>query len=210
MLNYQTTLKMERLLYISQQTPECSHAENIRAACEAGCRWIQLRVKSGDVSAIAFEAKKICDQFGAKLSINDHPIIAKTVGAYGLHVGLQDMPVNEARKIVGENCWLGGTANTLSDALMHTAAGADYLGAGPFRFTTTKKNLSPILGLEGYRQLMKTIGGKLPVLAIGGILLEDIPALMNTGVHGIAVSGLITRAPAKKAMVTRILELLNN
>ncbi|MGN6509623.1 MAG: thiamine phosphate synthase [Chitinophaga sp.] len=201
---------MERLLYISQETPESSHAENIRAACEAGCRWVQLRVKSGDVSAVAFEAKQICDHFGAKLSINDHPVIARTIGAYGLHVGLQDMPVNEARKIVGKDCWLGGTANTLSDALMHAAAGADYIGAGPFRFTTTKKNLSPILGIEGYRGLMKGINGKLPVLAIGGILLEDIPALMNTGVHGIAVSGLITHAPDKKVMVTRILKLLNN
>lgn len=201
---------MEKLLYISQETPESSHAENIRAACEAGCRWVQLRVKSGDVSAVAFEAKQICDHFGAKLSINDHPVIARTIGAYGLHVGLQDMPVNEARKIVGKDCWLGGTANTLSDALMHAAAGADYIGAGPFRFTTTKKNLSPILGIEGYHGLMKGIGGKLPVLAIGGILLEDIPALMNTGVHGIAVSGLITHAPDKKVMVTRILKLLNN
>ena len=201
---------MEKLLYISQETPESSHAENIRAACEAGCRWVQLRVKSGDVSAVAFEAKQICDHFGAKLSINDHPVIARTIGAYGLHVGLQDVPVNEARKIVGKDCWLGGTANTLSDALMHAAAGADYIGAGPFRFTTTKKNLSPILGIEGYRGLMKGISGKLPVLAIGGILLEDIPALMNTGVHGIAVSGLITHAPDKKVMVTRILKLLNN
>lgn len=201
---------MERLLYISQETPESSHAENIRAACEAGCRWVQLRVKSGDVSAVAFEAKQICDHFGAKLSINDHPVIARTIGAYGLHVGLQDMPVNEARKIVGKDCWLGGTANTLSEALMHAAAGADYIGAGPFRFTATKKNLSPILGIEGYHGLMKGISGKLPVLAIGGILLEDIPALMNTGVHGIAVSGLITHAPDKKVMVTRILKLLNN
>lgn len=201
---------MERLLYISQETPESSHAENIRAACEAGCRWVQLRVKSGDVSAVAFEAKQICDHFGAKLSINDHPVIARTIGAYGLHVGLQDMPVNEARKIVGKDCWLGGTANTLSEALMHAAAGTDYIGAGPFRFTATKKNLSPILGIEGYHGLMKGISGKLPVLAIGGILLEDIPALMNTGVHGIAVSGLITHAPDKKVMVTRILKLLNN
>jgi thiamine-phosphate pyrophosphorylase len=201
---------MERLLYISQQTPGASHAENIRAACEAGCRWIQLRVKSGDVSAIAFEAKQICDAFGALLSINDHPTVARTIGAYGLHVGLQDMPVQEARTIVGSGCWLGGTANTIHDARMHADAGADYIGAGPFRFTTTKEKLSPILGLEGYRQLMKGIGSNLPVLAIGGILLEDVPALMDTGVYGIAVSGLITHAPDKKAVVEEIMQLLEN
>ncbi|RPD38449.1 thiamine phosphate synthase [Chitinophaga barathri] len=201
---------MERLLYISQQTPGASHTENIRAACEAGCRWVQLRVKSGDASAIAFEAKQICDQYGAKLSINDHPTIARAAGAYGLHVGLQDMPVLEARRIVGTECWLGGTANTVADALMHAESGADYVGVGPFRFTATKEKLSPILGIEGYRQLMKGIGDRLPVLAIGGILLEDIPALMDTGVYGIAVSGLITHAPDKKAVVEQILELLKH
>ncbi|MBO9152946.1 thiamine phosphate synthase [Chitinophaga sp. GCM10012297] len=201
---------MERLLYISQQTPGASHVDNIREACEAGCRWVQLRVKSGDVSAIAFDAKQVCDRYGAKLSINDHPVIARTVGAFGLHVGLQDMPVHEARRIVGDGCWLGGTANTLNDALMHADAGADYIGAGPFRFTVTKEKLSPILGIDGFRQLMKGIGGKLPVLAIGGILPEDIPALMSTGVQGIAVSGLITHAPDKKAMVAQIMELLKN
>lgn len=204
------TNKMERLLYISQQTPGASHAENIRAACEAGCRWIQLRVKSGDVSAMAFEAKQVCDEFGAMLSINDHPTVARTVDAYGLHVGLQDMTVQEARKIVGNKCWLGGTANTIHHARMHADAGADYIGAGPFRFTTTKEKLSPILGLDGYKQLMKNIGNNLPVLAIGGILLEDIPAIMNTGVFGIAVSGLITHAPDKKAVVEQIMQLLKN
>jgi len=197
---------MERLLYISQ----APHLENIRAACEAGCRWIQLRVKNDARPELAIDAKKICDEFGAKLSINDHPSIAAQVNAYGVHVGKLDVPVTEARSIVGKQSLLGGTANTLDDVLAHIRDGVDYVGVGPFRFTTTKENLSPILGLEGYQQLMAVIGNKVPVLAIGGILLEDMPALKETGVHGVAVSGLITNAVDKKEMVQKINAIWNH
>lgn len=209
---------MERLLYISQ----APHLENIRAACEAGCRWVQLRAKElltadDDMDALynarvqlAIDAKKICDQFGAKLSINDHPAIAAQVNAYGVHVGKLDMPVKEARSIAGDQSWLGGTANTIDDVLAHINDGVDYVGVGPFRFTTTKEKLSPILGLEGYQHLMSFVGNKIPVLAIGGILLEDILALKETGVHGVAVSGLITNAVDKKEMVQKINAIWNH
>lgn len=198
-------MKLERLLYISQQTATASHADNILAACEAGCRWIQLRVKNGDASAAAFQAMDICRQYGATLTINDHPDIAKAVGAHGVHVGLQDMPVAEARAIAGPQIIIGGTANTPEDALAHAAAGADYVGYGPFRFTTTKEKLSPVLGLAGYNRLMAA-RPNVPIIAIGGILLTDIPALLDTGVYGIAVSGLITHAPDKKSLVQQILD----
>lgn len=203
---------MERLLYISQQTPSASHLDNIRAACAAGCRWVQLRAKSGDISAQATAAKIICDQYGARLSVNDHPAIAAAIKAYGSHVGKQDAPLQEARLQAGTDCWLGGTANTPDDVLAHVAAGANYIGYGPCRFTTTKEKLSPVLGLEGYRHLMNTLrqkGLSIPVLAIGGITLEDIPALMATGIHGIAVSGLITYAVNKKEMVEKIKHALS-
>lgn len=198
---------MERLLYISQQTPGASHLENIRAACEAGCRWVQLRIKSGDISTQAAAAKIVCDQYGAQLSVNDHPAMAAAIGAYGSHVGLEDSPLPEARRLAGAACWLGGTANTPEQALAHIAAGANYIGYGPYRFTTTKDKLSPVLGIEGYSQLIQVLQSKgitIPVLAIGGILLEDIPALMATGVYGVAVSGLITHAADKKEMVQKI------
>jgi thiamine-phosphate pyrophosphorylase len=197
---------MERLLYISQ----APHLENIRAACEAGCHWIQLRVKDGMLNELAIDAKKICDSFGAKLSINDNPSIAAQINAYGVHVGKLDAPVKEARCIVGDQSFLGGTANTLDDVLAHINDGVDYVGVGPFRFTTTKENLSPILGLVGYEQLMASIGNKVPVMAIGGILLEDMPALKETGVHGVAVSGLITNAVDKKEMVQKINAIWNH
>lgn len=88
------------------------------------------------------------------------------------------MPIAEARQILGKDFIIGGTANTFEDVQMHYQAGADYIGCGPFRFTTTKKNLSPILGLEGYKAIvsqMKTAGINLPIVAIGGITYDDIP-----------------------------------
>ena len=108
------------------------------------------------------------------------------------------MPIGEARQILGEAFIIGGTANTFEDVKLHHAAGADYLGIGPFRFTTTKKNLSPVLGLEGYTSIlaqMNEAGIRIPVVAIGGIVAEDIPAIMETGVNGIALSGAILQAP---------------
>ena len=118
-------------------------------------------------------------------------------GADGVHLGKNDMPVDEARKMLGRNRIIGGTANTFEDVERLSRQGADYIGCGPFRFTTTKKNLSPVLGLEGYRSItaqMKAHDILLPIVAIGGILHQDIPAIMQTGVTGIAVSGAVLNA----------------
>lgn len=206
---------MEHLLYISQQTPSASHTENIRAACEAGCRWVQLRVKSPDAGMreqLAYAAKAVCDEYGTQLTINDHPSLAAKVNAFGVHVGNLDMPVKDARSITGPQSCIGGTANTLEDVLAHAAGGADYIGMGPYRFTTTKENLSPVLGLEGYQQSisrLREMGIHIPVLAIGGIQLADIPGLRASGLSGIAVSGLITHAADKRGLVQQIRELWN-
>ena len=129
--------------------------------------------------------------------LDDH---VEWVGAYWcrrVHLGKNDMPVDEARKMLGRGRIIGGTANTFADVERLSRQGADYIGCGPFRFTTTKKNLSPVLGLEGYRDItaqMKAHDIQLPIVAIGGILHRDIPAIMQTGVTGIAVSGAILNA----------------
>jgi len=198
------------LHYISQQTPGATHLDNILEACEAGCRWIQLRIKNEapeTVLSTAMAAKAICSKYNATLIVNDHPGIAKQVGAHGVHVGKLDMTVAEARALTGETFIIGGTANTLEDILIHVKDGADYVGVGPYRFTTTKEKLSPILGLEGIAGIMRSLkdmGIHIPVIAIGGILAEDIPALMETGIHGIAVSGLITHAANKSQTVSSL------
>ncbi|MDR2692557.1 MAG: thiamine phosphate synthase, partial [Dysgonamonadaceae bacterium] len=135
--------------------------------------------------------------YGADLYINDHVEICRRIGATGVHLGKSDMPPGEARKILGKNFIIGGTANTFEDILRLNAEGVDYIGLGPFRFTATKKNLSPVLGLPGYKQIMEQCavrGINLPVFAIGGITAGDIPALLNSGITGIAMSSAILQA----------------
>jgi thiamine-phosphate pyrophosphorylase len=196
------------LLYISQPP----HIVNIRLACEAGCLAVQLRVKNAapeEWLRLAQEAKVICDVYGAALYINDNPHLAKQVGATGVHLGLNDTSVAEARKILGPDFIIGGTANTATDIRRHASEGADYIGLGPFRFTTTKEKLSPTLGLEGYRRVLEQAAVRLPVFAIGGIQEEDVPGLKAAGVFGVAVSGLVTHAEDRAALVARLLQQLD-
>lgn len=205
-----------KLHYISQQTSTLTHLAAIQRALEAGCLWVQLRVKQETevvVGRYAEEAKKLCEQYAAKLVINDYPHIAKAVEADGVHLGLQDMALQEARSIVGDSMMIGGTANTLAHIRQRVTEGADYVGLGPFRFTTTKEKLSPVLGLEGYTtilQQMRAAGIHVPVIAIGGLVAADVPALLQTGVHGIAVSGAITHAANPTAFIQTIQQLTSS
>lgn len=204
------------LQYISHFTPQISYAEGIRMALEGGCRWIQLRMKDApaeEIIACAEEVLPLCRRHGAKFLLDDHVELVRQLGADGVHLGKNDMPVDEARKILGPDIIIGGTANTIEDIIRLHKQGADYIGCGPFRFTTTKKNLSPILGLEGYKSIvlkMKELGIDLPIVAIGGITVEDIPAVMGTGVSGIALSGAILGAPDPVEMTARIIETIDN
>ncbi len=150
-----------------------------------------------EIRPVAIEAMALCREAGATFIIDDHVELVKEIGADGVHLGKNDMPIDEARRILGPDFIIGGTANTLDDVLMHVKNGADYIGCGPFRFTTTKEKLSPVLGLEGYRSIvagMKAAGIDVPVVAIGGINAEDIPQIMETGITGIALSGTVLRA----------------
>lgn len=204
------------LQYISHFTPQISYAEGIRMALEGGCRWIQLRMKDApaeEIIACAEEVIPLCRHHGAKFLLDDHVELVRQLGADGVHLGKNDMPVDEARKILGPDIIIGGTANTIEDIIRLHKQGADYIGCGPFRFTTTKKNLSPILGLDGYKSIvlkMKELGIDLPIVAIGGITVEDIPAVMGTGVSGIALSGAILGAPDPVEMTARIIETIDN
>lgn len=204
------------LQYISHFTPQISYAEGIRMALEGGCRWIQLRMKDApaeEIVACAEEVIPLCRRHGAKFLLDDHVELVRQLGADGVHLGKNDMPVDEARKILGPDIIIGGTANTIEDIIKLHKQGTDYIGCGPFRFTTTKKNLSPILGLDGYKSIvlkMKELGIDLPIVAIGGITVEDIPAVMETGVSGIALSGAILGAPDPVEMTARIIETIDN
>lgn len=200
--------------YISHYTTSIGYVDGIRMALEGGCKWVQLRMKDApeeEVLACAKEALPLCRQHGAKFILDDHVELVETAWADGVHLGKNDMPVDEARKILGPDKIIGGTANTIDDIIRLHRQGADYIGCGPFRFTTTKKKLSPVLGLEGYRNIvlkMRENDIDLPIVAIGGITVDDIPAIMGTGVTGIALSGAILNAEDPKSMTESILETL--
>ena len=204
---------MASLQFITHETEQFSYREGAFMALEAGCKWIQLRMKDVAVETVrqlAEELKKACENHHALLIIDDYVEVAREVKADGVHLGKNDMPIEEARKLLGEGFIIGGTANTFEDVKRHYEAGADYLGIGPFRFTTTKKNLSPILGLEGYRNIKQQMIEAdiiLPAVAIGGITVEDIPAILATGIEGIAMSGAILQAHDPDAEIKRILTM---
>lgn len=183
--------------FISHYNDRYGYLDGIRMALEGGCKWVQLRQKEGVDKAVALEAQRMCKEAGATFIIDDNVELVKEIKADGVHLGKKDMPIAEARRILGPDFIIGGTANTFDDVKSHYESGADYIGCGPFRFTTTKQGLSPILGLDGYRSIvskMKTEGIDLPIVAIGGITKEDIPDIMQTGVTGIALSGTMLNA----------------
>lgn len=204
------------LQFISHYTEKYTYLDSVKIALEGGCKWVQLRMKDStdaEVLPIAVEAQKLCREAGATFIIDDRVELVKQIGADGVHLGLGDMPIAEARKILGEKFIIGGTANTFENVKAHYQASANYVGCGPFRFTTTKKKLSPVLGLEGYRNIvskMKEQGIDIPIVAIGGITAEDIPQIMQTGVTGIALSGTVLRAEDPVAEMRRIIELIEN
>ncbi len=185
------------LQFITNTSSKFSLLEEVKLVLDGGCKWIQLRLK--DISydkarEIARELKPICSAHEAILIIDDMVEIAKELELDGVHLGKNDMPPMEARKILGEEYIIGVTANTFDDIKHYSTMDIDYIGLGPFRFTSTKDNLSPILGIEGYESIMMNCmkeGIKIPTVAIGGIEYDDIQSLMNTGINGVAVSGSI-------------------
>ncbi|TYA70089.1 thiamine phosphate synthase [Seonamhaeicola marinus] len=187
---------INKLHYISQGTNAKEHLENIQKACQYGSELVQLRLKNLSEKKIlkaAEEAREITGHYHTRLIINDHYKIGKKVNADGVHLGKTDTCPTIARKELKSWQIIGGTANTLQDCEALIAKEVDYIGLGPFRFTTTKDNLSPILGLNGYTSIVEALNTKTPIIGIGGIKTEDVSEILETGISGIAVSGEITR-----------------
>ena len=206
--------RLGRLQFISHYTEEVSYLEGCRMALEGGCRWIQLRVKGApdeEVFPLAIQVQRLCKEHDAVFLIDDRVALVKEIGADGVHLGKNDMPVSEARQLLGEEYIIGGTANTMDDICALIGQGVDYIGCGPFRFTTTKEKLSPLLGAEGYRKLLEAMEEQqltTPLVAIGGITLEDLPLLRSVGVKGFAVSGAILHAPDPVAATRQWVDII--
>ena len=199
-------LKNVHLQFITHYTENYSYIDSAKIALEGGCRWIQLRMKDAYESLLeetALIVQKMCKEYGATFIIDDNVHLVKKINADGVHLGKNDMPVSEARRILGDDFIIGGTVNCIEDILRQQPIAnsqqptVNYFGCGPFRFTSTKKNLAPILGLEGYENIisnMKRNNINIPIVAIGGINKDDVSDILKTGVDGIALSGSILRA----------------
>ena len=204
------------LQFISHYTERYSYLDSIRLALEGGCRWIQLRMKDAtddEVRPIAIAAQQMCREAGATFIIDDRVELVRELHADGVHLGKNDMPIIEARNILGPDFIIGGTANTFDDVKLHYESSADYIGCGPFRFTTTKQKLAPVLGLDGYRSIvsqMRAANINIPIVAIGGITEDDIPAILATGITGIALSGTVLRAENPVQKMNELLNIINH
>ena len=202
------------LQFITHHSARYSIAEEVQMAIEGGCRWIQLRMKNStdeEVKETALQLIDMCREHDAFLIIDDRVNVVNDLKVSGVHLGKEDMNPMEARELLGPNAIIGVTANTAEDILAFKGKDVDYVGLGPFRYTTTKEKLAPVIGIDGYKEIVKQVrdaGVELPIVAVGGITLEDVPALMETGVNGIAVSGAIINAPDPMLYTSKIMEKL--
>ena len=176
---------------ITQDGIDISHAEQVKLLCEAGAKWIQLRMKGSsaeEVQAVANEVLPMCEDHEALLIVNDQLETAMEVGAGGAHLGKNDRDWKEARNLAGPEFIIGGTVNSLSDARAALASRSlDYVGVGPFRFTETKTNLAPVMEGKALDEILQFLG-ELPKVVIGGVTPDDLPAIAAMNAEGVAVS----------------------
>lgn len=203
------------LQFITHHNDRYTYIDSARMALEGGCRWVQLRMKGVDaelLEATAIEVQALCRSYGATFIIDDDVMLARRIEADGVHLGKEDMPIAEARDVLGTEYIIGATVNSFDDIVAHMrGARPDYFGCGPFRFTTTKKRLAPTLGIEGYLNIMEQMrseGIAIPLVAIGGITKGDIPELLASGVSGIALSGSVLNARCPEEEMREIKNLI--
>ena len=204
-----------RLQFITHHNERYSYIDSARLALEGGCRWVQLRMKCAEADVLestAREVQALCRGYGATFIVDDDVMLAKRIGADGVHLGKEDMPIREAREILGSESIIGATVNSFDDIVAHLpGVRPDYFGCGPFRFTTTKERLAPTLGVEGYRNIvaqMRSEGIAIPLVAIGGITKSDVPDLLALGLSGIALSGSVLSTIDPRAEMRNIVDII--
>lgn len=203
------------LQYITNTESDLSIIDQVKAVLAGGCRWIQLRMKEAsddEIREIVKVVKPLCDEVEAFLILNDRVELAKELNVSGVHIGKEDMTPSEARNILGAEAVIGVTVNTFEDVLRIATLDIDYIGIGPFRHTSTKKNLAPILGTEGISEIcskMRQQDIEIATVAVGGITTSDIPELLLAGVNGVAVSGAIANS-ADATMETKAIINMSN
>jgi len=165
-----------------------SHVELTRLAIAGGADTIQFRQKTGstrEMINIARQLKQMCADAGVTFIVNDRVDVAIAADADGVHLGQDDFPILLARELLGETRVIGGSAVTLEEAQKCLAKRADYIGFGPVYPTTSKADAGPTTGIALLKQVVEAIS--LPIIAIGGVSVENTPEVMATGAHGIAL-----------------------
>lgn len=191
---------IEKLQFITHDIPQHSHIEQAQIACNAGAKWVQYRCLTKnddellkDIHAIA----EICDDWGATLIVTDHIHLNGKADIQGFHIEDFEADFTQLREQLEEAVTIGGSATTLEGLIRLAREGADYAGFGPYYTSTTKPNNAALLGIDGYRNAMtelQRLGINLPVLAVGGITINDVDPLMLTGIFGIALSSAINQS----------------
>jgi len=203
---------ISRLHFITQDLLAQTHYEQSLQAIKAGVDWVQFRTKILRGTALieqAVQIKNACVQNNVAFIINDDPVLTKQLEANGVHLGKEDMPIGDARKLLGDEFIIGGTANTTEDVEALIGQGVDYIGLGPFRLTKTKQNLSPVLGIDGLKNIVSQFATKIPIIAIGGIETSDVKNILDSGVHGLAVASGINQANDPKSAAQLYLKNLD-
>lgn len=205
------------LQFITNENCGVEPSRQILDAIEGGCRWIQIRLKNAsddDIRNLFFEIRDKAKETLTTVIINDRVELARSLaseGVAGVHVGREDMSASEAREKLGPDAIIGVTAHSFEEVKEFKGLDIDYIGVGPFAPTDTKKNLAPILGLEGIAEialLAKDAGMEVPLVAVGGVKIEDVKPLLEVGANGIAVSGAIACAADIKEETRRFISEL--
>ena len=194
MIDYSLYLVTDRALSLGRSTVEV-----VRAAIRGGVSCVQLREKGCSTREFMDEArllKALLAGTGVPLFINDRLDVALAVGADGVHLGQNDLPIADARRLVGNRMIIGISAESVADAIRAEAEGADYIGASPVFTTSTKTDTAPPLGLDGLRAIRRAV--QLPLVAIGGIDADNASQVLRAGADGLAVVSAIVSAPCPR------------
>lgn len=206
--------QLPKIMFITPNKTKEEIIKECNIVLQEGIKFIQLRMKEAsndEILEVAKQIRPVCDKHCAILTVDDKIELLKSNLFDGVHLGKNDMPIKQAKQITQNKYLLGATCNTIQDVQKAIENGADYLGIGPYKYTTTKQNLAPILGLEGYQDIIKNMRDKnlnIPFYAIGGITLEDLLPLKEIGIFGIALSGAISTATNKQSIIKEILKTL--
>lgn len=182
-----------------------THVDIAEMAVMGGADMIQLRDKdmpAGEMIDMAKFIGGLCRRKNVTFTVNDRVDVAMSSDADGVHLGIMDIPVDEARKLLGKDKIIGGTAHTLDEAILAEKLGADYIGFGHIFQTYSKYKPEKPKGIEGLKTILEKI--KTPVIAIGGINVENSRDIISAGCYGIAVIGSVVRADNPEKVVKQL------